>query len=354
MRILGKDLRNGVLKLRLESLDDLWYLSQVVFEGDVVKSKTQRRVKDRDDVKSGGGERKTITLSVRVGKTEFKRDSNSLRISGTIEAGPEDIIGLGSHHTLSIDPGSVLTVVKEKWGKPELSRIDAAVESTLRPSVLVVVVEDGDATVGFLRDSGVDYTEFSRNIGGKYDLKGREDRLKGFHGELFQMLAGLVGSNNVSLVILAGPGFGKNAFMDFVRQKDSGLASKFVVEDTGSGGRNGVQEVLKRGSVNKSLEMVNSVRDTRLVDEVLKNIGAGNGLAVYGFDDVRDAVDSGAVETLIVSDRLFFDDRVRIEPLMLEVQNKRGVVHIVNSEGDAGGQLESLGGLAGILRYRLG
>jgi protein pelota len=353
MKIERRDLRHGVVRVRCESLDDLWYLNQVIASGDLVRGRTQRRVKDRNDVKSSGGERKTITLSVRVGKTEFKRESSSLRVSGTIEEGPEDLISIGSHHTLSIDSNTVVTIVKEKWGKTELSRLDDAVKSTLRPRILVAVLEDGEATVGLIRESGVEYTEFSRNIGGKYDLKGRDERLKAFHSELAELIGNLMERKNVSLVILAGPGFSKNGFMDYLREKDSGLASKCVVEDTGSGGRSGVQEVLKRDVVNKALEHVNSVRDARLVEDVLKHIGSGSGLAAYGFSEVEAAVNAGAVETLLVSDRLFFDDRGRVELLMVSVKNAGGGFHLVNHEGDAGLQLESLGGLAAVLRYRV-
>ncbi len=72
MRIAYKDLRHGLVRVRCENLDDLWYLGQVIAEGDVVKGKSQRRIKDKEDTKSSGGERKTVTLAVLVEKSRIQ------------------------------------------------------------------------------------------------------------------------------------------------------------------------------------------------------------------------------------------------------------------------------------------
>ncbi|MFC2163216.1 mRNA surveillance protein pelota [Candidatus Altiarchaeota archaeon] len=353
MRIEKKDLRHGILRVRCENLDDLWYLGQVIRPADIVKGKTQRRIKDKDDVKSGGGERKTITLTLRVEGAEYNKDSSSLRVSGIIEDGPLDLVGIGAHHTLNIDSESGITMIKEKWSKTDLSRINDACESTLRPKVLIVVLDDGEATLGLVRESCIDYIEFASNVGGKYDMKGRSSRITKFFDEVAELMAGNVASKNVSTIILAGPGFTKKTFRDHVLGKYPDLGRKCVVEDTGSSGRNGVQEVLKRGAVHKALEKVNSVRDSRLVNDVLVSIGNGTGLAAYGLDDVVSAVGSGAVDVLLVSDRFFFDAREKMEGLISSVRASRGSFHIVNHEEDAGRQLESLGGLAALLRYRI-
>ncbi len=351
MKIIFRDLKHGVVKLKIESLDDLWYLSQVISKEDLVRSKTQRRVKDKEDSRSKGGERKTVSLSIRVEKSEFKKETSSFRISGTIEAGPEDLVGIGSFHTLSIDSDSLLTIVKGRWSKAELSRLDDAVKSSTRPKMIVASIDGGDVTIGLLRESGMSFTEFSRNVGGKYDLKGREERLKGFYRELSELLMNMTKSNNASAIVLSGPGFSKNNVFNYLRENSPDLASKCLVEDTGSSGRNGVGEVLKRGLAVKASEQLNSIRDARLMESVLVNIGNGEGKVAYGLDEVKKAIKARAVETLLVSDIFFFEKRGFAESLMSDVGSSKGVVHIVNSEGEAGKQLDSLGGVAALLRF---
>ena len=40
MDILKSDFRKGVVKLRVNDLDDLWYLSHIIDTGDLVKGKS--------------------------------------------------------------------------------------------------------------------------------------------------------------------------------------------------------------------------------------------------------------------------------------------------------------------------
>ena len=46
-------------------------------------------------------------------------------------------------------------------------------------------------------------------------------------------------------------------------------------------------------------------------------------------------------------------EREKIERLMNSVKNSKGYVHILNHENEAGQQLESLGGIAATLRFRI-
>ncbi|MEK6850964.1 MAG: mRNA surveillance protein pelota, partial [Candidatus Thermoplasmatota archaeon] len=42
MRVLKRDLREGEIKLRLESMDDVWHLHNLVFPGELVRAVTFR------------------------------------------------------------------------------------------------------------------------------------------------------------------------------------------------------------------------------------------------------------------------------------------------------------------------
>jgi protein pelota len=85
----------------------------------------------------------------------------------------------------------------------------------------------------------------------------------------------------------------------------------------------------------------------------LEHIGREDGLAAYGAKEVESAVNIGAVETLLISDKKLVEERNTIENLMHTVKNTKGVFHIVNQDSEAGQQLKSLGGIAGILRFKI-
>ncbi|MCX6695562.1 MAG: mRNA surveillance protein pelota [Candidatus Altiarchaeota archaeon] len=353
MKVLFRDLRQGLVKVRVDGLDDLWYLSQVILEGDLIRGETTRRIKDKEDTKSSGGERRTFTLGLRVEKLDFNSDTDSLRVSGTIEDGPEDAVALGSHHTLNVDAGSVIGIKKSEWSRALLDLLKNAEKSSWRPKVLVVAVDEGEATIGLLRDSIIQYSEISRNIGGKYDLKGRAERKKDFYSELASMVGNIAGKENVSRIILAGAGFEKDSFFDYLKDSDKNLAGKCVIENTGSSGRNAINETIKRPTLKTTVEEANSAVDVKLVDELLTNISKDSGLAVYGLPDVEAAVNTGAAGTLLLTDAIFLRERKKLEGLMKNVEKNRGIVHIINKEGEAGKQLESIGGVAALLRYKL-
>ncbi len=354
MKILLMSPRQGVVKLLVENLDDLWYLSSVVQAGDLVKTKTERRIKGKEDIaRSGKSERKVFTLSVRVERADFKSDSDTYRITGVIEEGPEDIVSIGSHHTFNVETGTILRIIKDRWTSIELDRLRDAEKASLRPKILIAVLDEGDAVFGLVRESKIEYYELSKLIGGKYDTRGRGERKKEFYRDTANFMSEILSRGNISAVILAGAGFEKENFRKFLSGQYPDLASKSILENIGSHGRNGIQEVLKRSETRKTVEEISSARDVQLVNRLLEEIGRDSGLGVYGLKDIESAVESGAVEKLLVCDSLFLKNRDKIGYLMNAVKSTRGEAHLINLEGEAGSQLNSLGGAGAILRFKL-
>ena len=98
-------------------------------------------------------------------------------------------------------------------------------------------------------------------------------------------------------------------------------------------------------------------KEMKDVEKVMSEISK-DGKAVYGIKETADAANAGAVETLLVSDALIFKMRTEekykeIDLIMQLVDKSKGKVHIISSEHDGGKQLDGLGGIAGLLRYKL-
>jgi protein pelota len=354
MKVFQVNLRQGYVKLKVENLDDLWYLSNVLSEKDIVRMRAERRIKGKDDVGRGGrDERRVFTLSVRVEKADFKSDSDTFRVAGKIEAGPEDLVSIGSHHTFNVEAGTELSIEKSCWTRTDLGILKDAEKASLRPKILIVVVDEGEATFGLVRESRVEYLELSKLIGGKYDTHGRTERKEEFYSDTAKATEELLKREIVSAVIVAGAGFEKENFLKYVKEKYPDLGAKAVLENTGSHGRNGVQEVLKRSKVQGIVEGIASARDLQLMEEVLKEIGKDSGLALYGPKDVADAGNAGAVQKLLVCDDFFLRNRWKAGELMEAVSAARGDVHLMNHVGEAGRQLSSIGGIAALLRYKV-
>ena len=98
-------------------------------------------------------------------------------------------------------------------------------------------------------------------------------------------------------------------------------------------------------------------KEIALVEKLLTEISKGN-LAVYGFKNTENAVLAGAVEILLITDGLITKSREedtfsKIESLMKNVEKMKGKVFLISSEHAGGKKLDGLGGIAGLLRYKL-
>lgn len=352
MRIINQDARKGIIELFPETLDDLWHISHLIEPDDLVSSRTTRRLQDTtgERLRSDRGIKKTFFMGIRVENINFHSYTGKLRAMGIIEKGPEDLIPLGAHHTLDIKLKQPIKIQKERWTRWHRKRIKEAIESSKRPKALVLVIEDDIAEMGILRQYGVDYFgPIVGGISGKRVLqKNRQQVINDFYQEIFRTINSFEG---IEGIIIAGPGFGKNDFYHYLTQKNSDLAKISRLESTGSGGRNGIREVLKKGILEEMATEGRIAQEMRIMNRVLEEIGKTSNLVTYGKKEVSKASETGAIEQLLVIDQLIRERD--IEKIMDLTENLGGKVMVLSSEHEGGKQLSALGGIAALLRYGL-
>ena len=87
------------------------------------------------------------------------------------------------------------------------------------------------------------------------------------------------------------------------------------------------------------------------INNLLSEIGRNSSKIAYGIRQTQNAINLGAVSQLLI-----LDTKVASENMgeaMDMVENMKGEVMVVSSEHEGGKQLESLGGMAAILRYQI-
>ncbi len=346
MKVLKKDLRfnEGEISLITESLDDLWHLKYILEPNDIVYAFTKRRIEGATDkIRPEKAEKKTVRLGVKVEKVEFHKFSNRLRVHGTIVEGMD----VGAYHTLNIEEGTNVSIVK-KWKRDQLERIKEAEIASRRPKVIIATIEEGEASIGVVRQFGVEETSTLRQSSGK----GEGDRRNEFFGEFASQLKWA--AEKVDTVILAGPGFTKEDFLEFLKSREPELAKKIVLEDTSSIGVSGFQEVLRRGAVDRIMQESRIGREARLIEELMKEI-ATEGKATYGMQEVRNAQGMGAIDTLLITDELLRTEREgkAIDDFLKKVEQAQGKIVVFSTEFEPGKKLESLGGIAALLRFKV-
>jgi protein pelota len=359
LKIVHRNLKKGILVLKPENLDDLWILYNVILPGDRVYARTQRRVKAKEEtLRQDEGERVSLYLGVQVEDVFYDPNFNRLRVKGTIVEGPEDLIKIRSYHTLSLEPGSEAKIIKERWHDYALKRVRESIGSEEKPKVMVVAVEEGDACIAKIGDYGIDVcADISMSIPGKGDeSKQRDQILSRFFSDVRSVVKQNLKDKRIKSVIVAGPGFTKERLLSYLKE-DKDIAGMLSLESVSNGGMSGVQEVIKRGALNRVLEHVRLVEESALMEELLRRLGKEEKTAMYGRSDVERAASFGAVETLLITDSMLRgateEERRKLDELLRNTEKMRGKIKILSSASEAGEQLTSLGGIAALLRFKV-
>lgn len=341
MRILEKDLKNGNVRILLETDEDVWHLYNVLEVGDIVTASTTRREeKSADKLRAERSEKKRMTLGIRVEKIEFSEEDIRLRVLGTIETGPQDI---GQHHTLIFEIGDNLLISKPEWRNSQIERLDRAVKDSRQPRILFVSLDQDEATIAVLRQFGLKEVATLRSMrtGKQYNEGSKTDN---YHDEIIAKITPLI-SENMPIVLL-GPGFEKESLSDSMKEKGfKGLH----VHHTGQSGMTGVNELIKTGMGAKILRESSVGVEMEAVEKLMAEIGK-DGLATYGPSEISNATNAGAVETLLVLDSKLREED--LDDLIRAVEDQNGNVIIVSGQHDSGKELSALGGMGAILRYK--
>lgn len=349
MRVEKKVLKNdeGEIKLIPQNLDDIWHLLHIIDKGDLVSSYAWRDISDSTDkIRPDKQEKKKIWLGIEVEDTEFHKFSNRLRVSGKIRTGTD----LGQYHTHNIEPGSEISILKKKWKKDQLKRIEDSVKAANQPKVIIITIEEGEASVGILRQYGIDE---SFNISLSSGKSGGESKRTEFFADLVKQTVNLF--NEGTKIVVAGPGFTKNDLYQYIKERYPQIVDSIILEDVSSIGVSGFQEVLRRGTIEKITSEDRLSKETRYIDTLLREI-ATDGLAAYGIDEVEKANEFGAIDTLLVLDQFLRDKRdlnEDIDSFLNDVEEKGGRLIIFSSDFEPGKKLASLGGIAAILRFKI-
>ncbi|HJJ50305.1 MAG TPA: mRNA surveillance protein pelota [Methanocorpusculum sp.] len=339
--VMPEPLKNdgfGEYKLIPESIDDLWHLSHLISPGNTVYAVTLRTVDGpTDKLRSEKLEKRPVKIGVKCEKVEFVPESARLRVFGIITYGPD----MGQHHALNIETGYEISVIRQ-WRSVDLTRLERAVSSSVHGVVHIVAIEDGEAELYRVRQYGPErITTLTIGSGKSAEL----DTRQALFVELLSLLEKVTGS-----IVVAGPGFVKEDFLQFAKNKAPDIAGKMLLADTRRCGYGAIQEAIGNGVLSRVAEDLQLAKEVSFMDEVFLRIGK-NAAVAYGKAEVRQAIDYGAVETMLVADSFVRDHA--IGKMIEEAERRSANTIVLSTEFEPGTRLVGLGGVAALLRYKI-
>ncbi len=329
-------------ELRIETLEDLWVLSQFIIPGDKVFATTERKVK------IGSGDKakqvkKIIFVDLDVRKTNF--DSSVLRISGNI-CNETEFTAVGQSHSLNFGVNDKLKILKKSILKFEEKLLDNAINSKKTKNFLVLF--DKDELIAS------EFSDFNYSIlFDKNGLGSKKYHLEELNEEeqKFKILEPFL-KRDYSNVIFSGPGIYKEKLAKYIKDK---TGQKIIIYPWTDVSNSAVAKCLKGISNSGVLENSQLSKESDSVSKLLLNINAGN-KNCYGYENCVESINSGAVEELLISTKLIENSKedgtyTEINDLMKLVEQLNGSLVIVNSKNESGRILDGIGSVACILRY---
>ena len=342
-------------KLRIDSEDDLWVLARFAISGRSLAMLGERR--DTTTAESGdrakAAERKKMWIQLRIISTEYKTYSNILRVHGTIEQAPVDI---GSHHTHLVEVGDELEIHSSS-GFPEYDRLllTDTMTTDKKSNVSIIVVENDEIILFEVTRRGLreGATWTMRGGGKRGDVRTSETVAKSFQQQVAKEI--LAATSTQLPMILCGPGHARERLRNVILSQDPQRTIRLV--STSMAGRSGANEIIRDGLADELLSEHAISKEIKLLEEVWLRLSK-NGAVAYGEKELSRAMNEGAIETLLVSADKIRDPEAMIEgtPVSkwIEAISEIGAELVqCSSDHDSGEQLNNMGGIIALLRYKL-
>jgi len=358
LKILGMNLKKGFVKVIPENFDDLWHLYNVIYKNDEVYAHTSREIKPDEGgyARPKRGERVSVFLGIKVEKVTWDKLLGRLRIHGTICEAPENV-PTGAHHTLNIALNTPATIVKKKWTKHHIERLERASKASEKPIIIVSIDDEGYA-IATTAQYGVEVkAEENIKLPGKLEAEKRTGAKKEYFQKALNSLRQIWKETHNPITII-GVGFVKSDFAKFLENEATDICKSVVdVKSVNNGGVAGIYEALRSGVLLKTMKQMRIVEEAEIIEEILKRLGKGEPNVAYGMEEVQNAARLSAVEKLVLADALLREAsderRLLVEDLLKRVERKGGNIIIVSTEHEAGAKLIALGGIAALLRFAL-
>jgi peptide chain release factor subunit 1 len=225
----------------------------------------------------------------------------------------------------------------------------------------LIIVERDTATIGILRGTRIEeLEEIEGYVPGKHMMGGQSQRrIDRIIEELYHDFLKEVGEkvNSYFLpyleekklkgILLGGPGYAKNDFYegDYMEYRLKKLVLEPLI-DVGDQGEAGLREMVMKAK--DLLKNQKYVEVENLLDEIKYHLAKDDGLVVYGKEEIKKAMDMGALDALIVHEDNEEDS------LTKETEKFGTKVYVINDEvPEAEWIKKTFGGSIGKLRFRI-
>jgi protein pelota len=345
------DTRHDLATLTPEQPDDLWTLRRIISKDDLVAGESSRVIKETSEYARPDKERVKVTVTIQVEQVKLDSTLSRLRITGKIVDISNDVLTKNAFHSLTISEGKRISIRKPTGFSPvELKLIEGSKAN--RDSYAILAIDMREAGIGVVKGTHLQILPtVDSGISGKMYQESRS-KPSNYFEKVADALAVIYPSG--SPVFVLGPGNTKNAFANYLIQNRKEFSSVVPLEGSDVAGEDGVYVAIRNPNLQKALGESRLARASKIIQEVMRRISLGDSRVALAFKDNMTAAAQGAIESLLVSEKIFSYkdvDEDSIVKLLNTVEEYRGETFLLDSSTDLGEQTNSLGAVVGLLRF---
>ncbi|XP_071495693.1 protein pelota homolog [Diadema setosum] len=368
MKLISRDFEKdgaGQVTLIPEDSEDMWHAYNLVAPGDSLRSTTVRKVTTESSTGSSSSNRVRTVLTISVEDIDFDNQACMLRVKGR-NIQENQYVKMGAYHTLDLEMNRKFTLAKQSWDIVALERIDMACDPTQTADVGAVIMQEGLAHICLVTPSmTLIRAKLEHNIPRKRKgfCQQHDKGLIRFYDAVMQGILRHINFDIVKCVLVGSPGFVKDQFCEYMFQQaikqDLKILlenkSKFVQVHASSGHKHALKEILSDPAISAKLADTKASGEVKALDQFYSMLQTEPDRAFYGLKQIQTANEGLAIETLLISDKLFRSSdivkrKVYVD-LVESVRENGGEVKVFSTLHVSGEQLDQLTGLAAILRF---
>ncbi|MEM5778433.1 MAG: peptide chain release factor aRF-1 [Candidatus Aenigmatarchaeota archaeon] len=219
----------------------------------------------------------------------------------------------------------------------------------------LIVLDNREATIGLLKGKKIEILRQIESIVPGKTIKGGQSSVRfqrvreGLINDWYKIIAENVRNYFSKFflkgIIIGGPGPAKNDFYEGNYLLTELKKQVLGVKNVGYTDEQGLEELVERSQ--DILAEATIAKEKALLQKFFEELRKESGLVTYGKDNVKKALETGAVDIILVSEGL------ESESLAEKAKQYGTTVEIISKDTREGEQLYQLGGIAAILRWKL-
>ncbi|MEM2073554.1 MAG: hypothetical protein QXO33_03290 [Nitrososphaeria archaeon] len=334
-----------------ETIEDMLFLRLYISREDLISAKTIRTIKfEKNFSRHAEKERKIVILTIRVDEVCFENTFDTLKISGLIEATSDEHVHKGTRHSLEINLHTKFLLIKED------NQIDFELleQKIIKEHLILVSLDSQVAGVGEIKGSQIKYiTEIYSDYQGKlYDTK--QEWIKSYYKQIFEIITSL---NQANKIVVFGPGPFKLGFKNYLENSNIGKKMQIIIVDgIEYGGFDGIRQAINSEVFSRIFRDNYFSKAKTIMEKILSSLYKGDSLSILSIEKIEKAAVIGACESLLIA-KDFLSKNIIEENKMVHIFSNilkhRGTIYFLDNNTNVGIQLNTLGGIAAYLRYRI-